>query len=412
MSTRYWLGRVQPRAQVVTITVTAYDATTTYKITMGVNVVSVLGSGGTTTTVATALLAALQATQYLEFSDVSWTAVGNVITGTAQTPGKPFTATSSVSGGTGTIGAVTTTTTNTSPNDVGDANNWSGATLPVGGDSIVIENSSVDLLWNLDTFSAVDIAAFTRRATHTGKIALSTFNTSGYYEYRPMKLSMQTCTALTIEQSASDGVEHVKISTGTNASAWSIYGQGSGTTLGNEPLWLDGANNSNTLVCDGGAVAIAKLASDTATLSSIKAVGGSTLNFGPGVTFNSATASLTGCTAYIQTNISTLTVDGNGSTIVTGTATVGTLTINSGKVTYISSGTCTTLTILGAGAIDYSLDRRSRTVTNKVVMYEGASFNDPDATVTFGATPAFQVVQGRLAKCQVDLGVNRNYTVA
>lgn len=412
MSIRYWLGRVQPRAQVVTITVTAYDATTTYKVTMGVNVVSVLGSGGTTTTVATALLAALQATQYLEFSDVSWTSSTNVITGTAQTPGKPFTATSSVSGGAGTIGAVTTTTTNTSPNDVGDANNWSAATLPVTGDSIIVENSDVDMLWNLDSFAAADIAAFTRRATHTGKIALPAFNSSGYYEYRATKLSMQTCTALTIEQSPSDGLEHIKIGTGANASAWSIYGQGGGTTLGNEPLWLDGANNSNTLVCDGGSVAIAKLSSDTATLSSIKAVGGSTLNFGTGVTFSSATASLTNCTAYIQSAITTLTTDGNGSTIVTGTATVGTLTINSGKVTYISSGTCTTLTVLAPGAIDYSLDRRARTITNKVVLYEGATFNDPDATVTFGATPAFQVVQGRLAKCNVDLGVNRSYVVS
>lgn len=413
MATRYWKGSVSPRSQVVTITVTAYDAATTYIITIGVNQVSVVGSGGTTTTVATALVAALQATDYPEFQEVSWTSSGAVITGVANTPGVPFTATSSVSGGAGTIGAVTTTITNTSPNDVGDANNWSAATLPTSGDSVVVENTDIAMLWRCETFASTDIVSWIVRSSMTGRIGLPTYNDNGYVEYRTTTMQLQTCTTLYIEQADNLGEGEQKFYTGTNAAAVTVIGNGNGT-LGEEVLWLSGANNSNTLENNGGSVAVAALDSDTATIATLNATDGSVTRCGLGVTFNSATVKATNSTLDLRSNVTTLTVDGSASSLTCwNTMTVTTLSLTSPCV-YNSSGTITTLNLYvtdsgdaaGVGSIDFSQDRTARTITNTVNMYRGTTFNDPNTTVTLSATPKIQMVQCRYGDVTIDRGIN------
>lgn len=418
MSTRFWLGRVSPRAQVVTITVTGYDASTTYIVTIGVNRISVLGSGGTTTTVATALTTALQDTQYQEFQEISWESSGAVITGTANTAGVPFTAVSSISGGAGTIGAVTTTVTNTSPNDIGDANNWSSATLPVTGDSIVVENGSAAMKWRLDTFAAADIASWITRASFTAPTALPTVNENGYVEYRPTTISLQTCTVLYLEQAANLGVGDQKFNVGANACALTVIGQGTGS-IGEEVLWFAGTSTSNTIESDGGSIAIAALDSDTAGLTTLNATNQSTIRSGIGTTFTTATAKLTNSTFDVRTAIATLTVDGAGSSLTCwGTMTVTTLSLTSPCV-YNSSGTITTLNLLatdsgdaaGVGSIDFSQDRSARTITNAVNMYAGTTFNDPNGTVTLSGTPDIQLVQCRVGDVSLDLGINRGLSI-
>mgnify|MGYP001612691326 CR=1 FL=1 len=91
--------------QASTVTLTAYDAATTYKITIGGQDVTQVGTGGTTTTTATAFATALNASANSNFMPITWASAGAVITGTADVGGTPFTPTSSVTGGTGTIGA-------------------------------------------------------------------------------------------------------------------------------------------------------------------------------------------------------------------------------------------------------------------------------------------------------------------
>lgn len=105
-------------AQVSTAVITAYDTATTYKVTIGGVVVSVVGQGGTTATTATALRTALNASTHPYFAAITWSGSGSDITGTADTAGVPFIATSSVTAGTGTFSAFSTTTASAGPNDL------------------------------------------------------------------------------------------------------------------------------------------------------------------------------------------------------------------------------------------------------------------------------------------------------
>jgi len=88
-----------------TMTITAYDAATTYKVTIGGADVTQVGTGGTTTTTATALTTALNGSTNSNFTPITWTSAANVITGTHDTEGVSYTPTTSVSGGAGTFGA-------------------------------------------------------------------------------------------------------------------------------------------------------------------------------------------------------------------------------------------------------------------------------------------------------------------
>jgi len=91
--------------QVSTITITAYDAATTYKVTIGGTDVTQIGTGGTAAQTAQALTAALNASVNANFTPITWTSSGTVITGKADVGGVAFTPTTSVTGGAGTIGA-------------------------------------------------------------------------------------------------------------------------------------------------------------------------------------------------------------------------------------------------------------------------------------------------------------------
>lgn len=130
MANNVWRGDAQAVAQVVTVVVTADDAATTYTITINSKTVSVLGAGTGVNDTATALQEALAASTIPEFQEVTWTVSTATITGTASTPGVPFTATSSVSGGTGTIGSVTQTVANSGPNVWSTPANWTLGYVP------------------------------------------------------------------------------------------------------------------------------------------------------------------------------------------------------------------------------------------------------------------------------------------
>jgi hypothetical protein len=119
-------------ARQVTVAITTDDATTTFAITINTKTVSILGSGVSVTATAAALVVALNASTIPEFQEISWTSLVGVLAGIAVTPGVPFTATSSVSGGGGAMGAVTQTVASAGPNDWGTAQNWSSGFAPQG----------------------------------------------------------------------------------------------------------------------------------------------------------------------------------------------------------------------------------------------------------------------------------------
>src|SRR4051812_24381659 len=105
MGSLRYIGAVGALAQSGTITVSGYDIATAYRITTGGSqVISTIGAASLNAT-ATALADAINASTLPEISGpdgFSASATNNIITLTATTPGTPFSATSSVSGGAGT----------------------------------------------------------------------------------------------------------------------------------------------------------------------------------------------------------------------------------------------------------------------------------------------------------------------
>ena len=110
-------------------------------------------TAATVANVTAGLVALLNATTAPpEHQEITWANITTALTGTADTPGKPFTQTSSSVGGTLTTAV---TTANKSSNDVNDAQNWSLGTVPANGEDVYIQDTDKSLLYNLSALSAV-----------------------------------------------------------------------------------------------------------------------------------------------------------------------------------------------------------------------------------------------------------------
>lgn len=174
MATRYWKPRTVGVAQVDTGSIDSVDATpanNTFTVTIGGVEVSEVGDTDVATT-ATNLRATLNASTHPYFAAIAWSGTTGDIIGTAGTAGVPFEAALTETGaGTGTVTDFAATTASAGPNDVGDALNWSGETLPGASDDIVVQGGSTSLLWRLE--SIADAVSLTVYQSFTGAIGLS-----------------------------------------------------------------------------------------------------------------------------------------------------------------------------------------------------------------------------------------------
>lgn len=389
MTTLRWQGGAPAVAQVSSATITGYDATTTYTITIGNATVSVLGTGGTATTTAVALLAALQASTIPQFLEVAWTnPSGAIITGTAVTAGVPFTATSSVSGGSGTFGSFSTSVTSSGPNDWSTAANWSTGAVPVSSDTVYIDQTNYDVFYGLAqssvTLTALIIGANFESGTNgTGTIGLPKTNTgaatgvSAYPEYRPDYLAIGA-TTLSIGYGNGTGSGRIKINTGSAQTALTQYTSANGIETDLEAVLWKGTHASNTVVIIDGSFAAAGYGGESATIATCQVVGG-TVRLGAGCTLT--TVSQNDGTATVNSSFTTLTQQG-GTMVCVGTGTATTINAYGGTVAYQSNGTITTLQIGSGGTFDKSGDMRALTITN-TAMYQGSTLLDPFRTITF-----------------------------
>lgn len=169
MADVYWEGKALPISQVDDITIGVFDLTTTYTVTINAIDVSVLGVTDPSGTAA-ALQAALELSTQPYFSAIDWTVVTNVVTATSGDTGMPFTLSTSVVDGTGTISDATITDAE-SPHHWDVADNWSTNTVPVSTDSVILENSDIDIRWGLDQ-NAVALTSLIIRKSFTASLGL------------------------------------------------------------------------------------------------------------------------------------------------------------------------------------------------------------------------------------------------
>lgn len=199
MAIRIFAGDAEAVAQTETAVINSFDAATTYNVTINGKSVGIAGDTDTATT-ATSLATALEASNIPEFAEIAWASnTSATLTATANTAGKPYTITLTASGGTGSVTdfaiLLTGDQTNDGPN-VWSADNFktSGArgTLPGAADTVILKDSNVSLLYNLDQSAAGTMTDLQIFASYTGIIGLDKTNDDGtaYDEYRQRYLAL------------------------------------------------------------------------------------------------------------------------------------------------------------------------------------------------------------------------------
>ena len=390
MANLYWIGKAPAVAQVTSAQITAYDAGTTYSITIGGVVISTAGTGGSEATTATALAALLNASTHPYFSAITWSANTDTITGTADTAGVPFTFTSGASGGTGTFAAASTSTANSGPNDWSTAANWSTGAVPANSDHVRIEDSAVDILWGLSQ-SGVTLASLNVGLSFSGKLGLpagsfaasaTSVNTT-VLEYRTTYLAISAgLVNIGYHYGAGNpgGSTRIKINTGTNATAITVHQSSAQPAEANlKTVRLLGTHADNTLHVLGGSVSVASdIPFETSQFDEITiAEGTGNVLIGAGVTLGTAAkrgGSLAiGCSATNLHNDAGDTVTfgtaafttlrcRSGQVIHAGSGAVGTLQVFGGTVRFNSEGVITSATVAG-GTLDFAADPRHKEVT-------------------------------------------------
>lgn len=410
-----WVGIRAARAQVDTVTVTAADVATTYKITHGTtgNVVSCLGQA-TTALTAQALIDAVVAAAAgpaPEFADIvsniAPSLSGSTITFTGPADGAPLSYSTSVSGGAGTIGAVTSVTTPQSPNDLNDGKNYSGGALPSAADTLIFENGSVDAKYNPTALSAIALTRVVRRPTYTGRIGLPDMSELGYIEFRGRYVQFQ---AATVEWETSDqdaaGQFRLEMTAAGATVAYVIHSSANPATLGNEPVQIFGFASTSTLSLVGGGVWVSPETGQAAVVATLLGVSAA-VHVGPSATLTAV--NLNGCDSILETDYDTLAIDRGGTCRVLDPAGAGTSTvIQQGTVIWQSTDTTDDLSIQSQGVFDASLAIGNFAV-GTVELHEGSRLNDPNAKITKPIT--YSLIGTSLDKVFIDVGTGHGGTL-
>jgi hypothetical protein len=396
VATKRFRGDRAAVAQVNTITPANVNIGNTFTATINLKEVTVTATAATVANVTALLTAAINASTIPEFREVVATDSTTHVTLTSRTAGNPFTQTSSAAGGTAT-NVTATTTAATGPNNWDDADNWEPVGVPVTADTVNLENSSVGIYYGLDQ-SAEVLTELNIAASYTGRIGLPAVSASGYFEYRDTYLAI-SADAVNVGQGDGGGSGQIKLDLGTEPSTVTVAGTGQPSDSSLPALMLAGSDALNVLNATRGSIGLAVESGTTAQFPVIRAgtEGNSNdvdLTCGAGATLGAITQN--GGTVEVRSNVTTWTKYGGTSTAL-GTATVGTITQDGAGVHYWqSSGTVTTATFRGQGAVlDASRDLRARTLTNGTFT-GGAAINDPAKTITL--TNPINTDQASLAK--------------
>lgn len=395
MATLYWIGQAAAVAQVATVQVTGYDASTTYALTINgvsVSTVGVTDADGT----ADALADAWNDSTDAYFTGITASVSTDTVTLTADVAGVPFTVTSSDTGGSGTIAAVSVGTAATGPNHWSNAANWSTGAAPVNGDDVIIA-SGPNIAYGLAQ-SGVGLDSLTVLKSYTGRIGLNPVafatssdgatTTSGKAEYRDIYLAIHADTVdlgvATFGTPAGSG--RININTGSTAAVVTVHDTASAVVNGQAAVNVLCASSSSDVIVrrassSGGVGVAALVPGETATIRAldVSADGTPRVACGSGTTLINAfvrggDVSLTPAATVTKVEVS------GGTCAIDGTATVTTLDVLGGVARPFNS-TVTTLNARGGQVLALGGGARTWTTLN---VFRGADvrFDSEVVTVT------------------------------
>lgn len=387
-----WAPNQGAVAQVETGTFTAPNSVgNTYSATINGKTVTYSSvSGDTAALAATGLYTLLNNSTIPEFKEVTWTnPSAGVVVGTAKTAGTPFANVPGTSAGlvfstgNGLANGIAQvhTTPNASPSDVNDPQNWlriaapapGARQLPQNGDDMVVANSNVPMLWNLDQLAAVQLNTYTRWQSMTGAIGLPENNPNGYTEWRATYFKFVGPQGSVPAGGLSMVLGYGKTGDGPSRERYDVGSQqvtltclAAGQAADEYGVRFLGVHTANTFTVLGGvSLGIAMLPGEIATLASGTVDGGATLGIGPGVTWTAgATLTTFGGAAVLNSAPATITgANGTSFTFTTTGLTWATITVQGGcTLTWLCGGIITTLTMSQSCSLDKADDARGLTI--------------------------------------------------
>lgn len=396
----YWAPNAQATAQVDTLTIggTPVAGNTITATINGKNITYTLVSGDTTATAAAGLQALLAATATVppEFNEVTWTVSGSVVTATSALAGRPFTLGGSATGGGATV-THALVTANSGPSDVGLGSNWNrgGASgLPQNGDDVVVNDSSVPMLWNLAALASIQFKTYQRWQSMTGNIGLPENNPAGYVEYRPTYFQFVGPVAATLPMtlgmgSTGSGPGRERYNLGNQQFTLNVLAAGG--ALDDYAVRILGGNANNVIRVQGTSVGVAMLSGETSTLSAATVDGGGLLALGIGVSFSAGTLTCRNGSLVLNCAPAAVVAESGSQVIVgeslssTGVALVfAAVTARSGsRVSWLSSATITTLVLETGSVLDKAQDVRAMQITNSAIDGDTCQVLDPNNAITW-----------------------------
>lgn len=411
----YWSPNQAAVAQVETYTFSAPNSIgNTYSATInGKTVTYTSVMGDTAATAATGLFGTLNQSsgvpnelQEVVFSNPS----SGTMVATARSPGTPFANVPGtslglvLSTGNGLANGITTvhTQANASPSDVNDPQNWVRVTppapgvrqLPQNGDQVVVNNTSVPMLWNLDQLATVQFASYQRWQSFTGTIGLPENNPNGYTEWRatyfkfvgPQGSVPAGGLQMVLGQGSSgSGPTRERYNVGSQQTTLTVLAAGQGAD--EYGVRFLGVHTNNTITLLGGvSLGVAMLVGETATLNNVTVDGGALLGIGPGVawTGGSALSMLGGQTILNSAPPALVLANGSQATIATDLLTWPSIVAQNGSsMTWLAGGIITSLTITTSSNLDKSQDARLLTITNSTIDGDTCQVNDPLNAITW-----------------------------
>jgi hypothetical protein len=386
VATTLWVGNAQATAQVNTITITAVATGGTVSCTINGKVVSYTCTGSdTTTSAAAALQALLAASTYGEFKEITWTnPSAGVVTATMGTAGVTFILSVAFSGGT--TGAQVLTTPNAGPSDVSLPANWlrfptPGSLgvpgIPQNGDAVIVANSAIPLLYNLQALANVQFASYTRWQSFTAQIGLPVVNPNGYNEYRQTNFQfIGPGPAINVNLGVGAGTGPTRERYDFQGQQVNLNVQASGSPADATAVYVLGQNPANAVTVIGTSLGIATGPTDISQINTATAGTGGLLILGSGVSVQGS-ITITGGTASLYCSANAITVNGSQLTVNgTGLSCSSITAINGANVTWLSNNSLTTLNLNSSSNFDASQDVRPMTLGTLVTDCTG-QFNDP-----------------------------------
>lgn len=410
MANPNWQGGASPTTQVQTYTMAGTWATNdTILVTIGSKSWTYTLTSGTIATWLPLMVTAfnaLSSSNYPEFTGaMTASATSPVLSLTAITAGKPFTATLTPTSAAGTIEGAGVATTGTAatvctgPNFWNNAKNWSTGAVPVNSDNVTIDGGP-SILYGLAQ-SAVTLATLTitPNFSSTSVIGLTANTnpqnpTSGYPQYLAQRLAIGA-TIVNIETTS----PLVRLDLSSASTTVTVSDTGSPQIPTDDALDLKLAATANVYILKG-KVGVNALAGDTGTVAildlSFRANQSSDCQVRGGTGLTVTLCNQGGGTLLLQNGATTYTNKGGVMTLTAGNVT--TLTNQIGTVYQDGTSTITTLNNLGT-----FLKRgfKASTITNTNI-YGGSITSDRNGTITF--SNAMTLVQCRLSDGPQDQG--------